>query len=225
MPNNPAAGALQAKSPSQRALDHPERPRILPPPKMPMDVARQYLKEHHLYDELLTLRHWHGGWWYWRGSHWSEIDDRCVRSWLYGYTEHAVYGDNDGLAPWAPTRHKIVDLADALASTCYLDREIEQPCWLSGTATETIVSCANGLLDVQRRQLLPHTLDFFNQTAVPFNYDPNATEPERWIDFLQQLWPGEPESVDVLGEWFGYLISGRTDLHNRRRCHGEGPRL
>jgi putative DNA primase/helicase len=27
------------------------------------------------------------------------------------------------------------------------------------------------------------------------------------------LWPDEPESTDALGEWFGYVASGRTDLH------------
>jgi phage/plasmid-associated DNA primase len=23
----------------------------------------------------------------------------------------------------------------------------------------------------------------------------------------------QPDAIDVLGEWFGYVISGRTDLH------------
>jgi putative DNA primase/helicase len=31
--------------------------------------------------------------------------------------------------------------------------------------------------------------------------------------FLQKLWSQEPKAIDVLGEWFGYVISGRLDLH------------
>jgi putative DNA primase/helicase len=27
------------------------------------------------------------------------------------------------------------------------------------------------------------------------------------------LWPSEPPAIDVLGEWFGYVVSGRLDLH------------
>ena len=32
-------------------------------------------------------------------------------------------------------------------------------------------------------------------------------------DFLVQLWPDELATTAVLGEWFGYVISGRLDLH------------
>ncbi len=54
---------------------------------------------------------------------------------------------------------------------------------------------------------------FFNQTAVPFDYDVNAKMPDRWLAFLHELWPNEPAAIDVLGEWFGYVVSGRLDLH------------
>jgi putative DNA primase/helicase len=48
---------------------------------------------------------------------------------------------------------------------------------------------------------------------VPFPYDPDAPLPDRWLAFLDELWPTEPDAIDVLGEWFGYVISGRLDLH------------
>ena len=38
-------------------------------------------------------------------------------------------------------------------------------------------------------------------------------EPRKWFDFLDALWPQEPNAADLLGEWFGYVISGRLDLH------------
>jgi putative DNA primase/helicase len=69
------------------------------------------------------------------------------------------------------------------------------------------------LLNVEQRKLLPHTPQYFNQTFVPFEYDPAAPEPIQWLRFLDELWPDEPAAIDVLGEWFGYVISGRVDLH------------
>jgi putative DNA primase/helicase len=48
---------------------------------------------------------------------------------------------------------------------------------------------------------------------VPFPYDPDAPTPTKWLAFLEELWPDEPDAIDVLGEWFGYVISGRLDLH------------
>ena len=75
------------------------------------------------------------------------------------------------------------------------------------------MACANGLLDVGRRELLSHDPRYFNATSVPFAYDPGALPPARWLRFLDDLWGDDSASIDALGEWFGYVISGRTDLH------------
>ncbi|WP_258198832.1 phage/plasmid primase, P4 family [Streptomyces sp. A244] len=37
-----------------------------------------------------------------------------------------------------------------------------------------------------------------------------ATAPA-WEAFLRQIWPNDPESIAALQEWFGYVLSGRTD--------------
>jgi putative DNA primase/helicase len=115
--------------------------------------------------------------------------------------------------PWLPTRRKIGDLLEALAAVCILPDDLHQPCWLDGSHDGTIVATSNGLLDVRGNKLLPHTPQFFNNTSVPFDYAPAAPPPRCWLDFLEQLWPTEPEAIDALGEWFGYIASGRTDLH------------
>jgi putative DNA primase/helicase len=187
-------------------------PTVLPPPNMPMEVARAFVAKHCIGDDL-TLRHWRGGWWAWQGSHWVERENRQVRSLLYAFTEHALYVAGKSMAPWAPNRHKIGDLLEALSAVCILPDQQDQPHWIDGRATGTIVAVANGLLDLERRQLLPHTPLFFNQVAVPFEYDATAAKPERWLAFLAELWPDEPEAIDVLAEWFGYVISGLLNLH------------
>jgi CHC2 zinc finger/D5 N terminal like len=187
---------------------------LLPPPSRPMAVARIFAREC-LHGGVLTLRYWRGGWWMWRKTHWAEVDDGAVRSILYRYTENALYLEGIAPRPWAPNKRKIGDLIDALTGICLLPNEIDQPSWLSDEAAidGTIVSVKNGLLDVRSRCLVQHTPSYFNQTSVPFEYDPKAPQPRRWLDFLAELWAGEPDAIDVLGEWFGYVISGRTDLH------------
>jgi putative DNA primase/helicase len=188
--------------------------RVLPSPFVPMAVARVFVSEHCLRDGLRTLRYWRGGWWQWQSSHWQEIEDRGIRSALYHFAENALYRSGSKLEPWAPNRRKISDIADALIAVCMLSGDVNQPGWLDGRDTEgVIVSVANGLLDVERRRLLPHTPQFFNQTSVPFAYDAAVPEPKRWLSFLKELWPNDPAGIAVLGEWFGYVISGRLDLH------------
>jgi putative DNA primase/helicase len=203
-------------------LDFPEARRkqqgpatlILPPPSQPMDCAREFVAQNCLRDGLHVLRYWRDGWWQWRQSHWFEIDGRTVRSMLYAFTEHAIYENDKGEEKqWSPTRRKIGDMVEALGAILILSDEFEQPAWLDQRSTGPIVATANGLLDIERRDLLPHTPQYFNQTFVPFDYDPHAPEPTKWLAFLGDLWPDEPNAIDVLGEWFGYVISGRLDLH------------
>jgi putative DNA primase/helicase len=191
---------------------------ILPAPSNPMAVARQFVEERCLFGQHLTLRYWCAGWWSWKRTHWAEVEERSVRSVLYRYTEDAFYihltEDGPRQQPWRPNKSKIGNVMDALTAVCLLDGDIDQPCWLDGgPSSGVIVSTANGLLDVARRRLMPHTPEYFNQTSVPFDYDSNAKKPARWLEFVKELWPNESDAINVLGEWFGYVISGRTDLH------------
>src|SRR5215218_9870747 len=82
--------------------------RTLPPPTAPMKVARVLARERYqLEDGTPTLRHWRGGWWEWRSSHWIEVEQRAARAAAYEFTEHAVYKGSKLIEPWAPNRHKI----------------------------------------------------------------------------------------------------------------------
>jgi putative DNA primase/helicase len=147
----------------------------------------------------------------WRTSHWVEVDERSVRALLYRFTENATYETEKNPKPWAPNRRKIGDVLDALAAICILSTDVNQPSWLydEHSGKSTIVAVANGLLEVERKRLFPHTPDFFNQTSVPFNYDPAAAQPTKWLQFLGELWSDEPAAIEVLGQWFGYVISGQ----------------
>ncbi len=83
--------------------------------------------------------------------------------------------------------------------------------WIDGH-TEPVIACANGLVRVADRELLPHTPEFFNTFALSFDYEPGNPKSERWFKFLEEVLPDDPKSAETLQEWFGYIISGRTDL-------------
>ena len=183
-------------------------------------------------DGELVLRHWRGGWWVWTTTHWIEIEERLVRKALYVFTEHAVFIDEktkkilqrspfvdiapEDLKPWAPNRHRMADLGDVLAAISYLATHMRTPSWLQPddcAPNAELVSCKNGLLNIATRSLRPHTPTLFNTTSVPFDYEPGAPLPTRFLTFLNELWPDDQASKDALQEFFGYVISGRTDLH------------
>ncbi|MEZ2144931.1 phage/plasmid primase, P4 family [Bradyrhizobium sp. DN5] len=206
--------AKNYRSKRENERSEPPQAHMLPPPGMPMAVAREFIERCGRSDDgELTIRHWRGGWWIWRTLYWQETDDRAMRALLYKFTENAFYPAAGGPADWAPNRHRIGDLVEALSAVAFLAADINQPTWLDGRETGTIVATANGLLDVERRRLYPHSPLFFNQTAVPFDYAPTAPPPNKWLAFLAEVWPDEPAAVDALSEWYGYVLSGRLDLH------------
>jgi putative DNA primase/helicase len=196
-------------------------PLMLPSPSAPMQVPRAFVRHSLLVDgipDAPTLRYWRGGWWVWRTTHWAEVENRTVRSLLYAFTEHAVYADGMikgamRTKPWQPNRRKIGDLLEALSSITILPDDTHQPSWLDHRKRGTIIAVGNGLLDLVSRDLYPHTPRFFNQTCVPFAYGPHAAEPRQWLNFLDALWPQDADAINLLAEWCGYVISGRTDLH------------
>ena len=133
---------------------------------------------------------------------------------LYDFLDDKIAVDADGKEePWKPNRRKVADVIEALAAVVHLDDRVSYPCWLDGRPERPIVACANGLLDVLSGELLTHTPIYFNLAAVPFDYDPDADDPERGEQFLDDLWGDDREQIAALQEWCGYVISGRLDLH------------
>ncbi|MFF4363685.1 phage/plasmid primase, P4 family [Streptomyces sp. NPDC001604] len=200
----------------------------IPAPTNPMAVAR-HLAPQWEHQGILTLRHWRGTWMCWDYSHWRELDSQEIRASLYKQLEHEVYdhvtpkGELEQ-RPWAPTIRKVADLMQAIAAVTHLAPTIDAPAWID-TPTDAlhrptapladgvgspIVACTNGLLRVADRTLTELTPGFFNLVSVPFDYDPDATAPT-WEAFLRQVWPDDPASIAALQEWFGYVLSGRTD--------------
>lgn len=193
----------------------------LPAPSNPMQVADRLVGDRYRQGDSMLLRHWRGGWWRWATSHFYEVEHRDVRREVYRFTERALYlkPEKDGTfteTPWSPNRHKVADLLEAIQAVTHLPERVQPPTWVdgaSGPPPGEIVAVSNGLLHVRTRTLHPHDPGYFNQVAVPFDYVADASRPTRWLAFLDELWPDDPDSIAALPEFFGYVISGRTELH------------
>jgi putative DNA primase/helicase len=191
-------------------------PVILSAPNAPMAVAGEMVAARYRTEAGdRTLYHWRGGWWRWQTTRWIEVEHREIRAEAYQFCEHASYVNGDGKqCAWSPTRNKVANLLEALAAVSHLSEHVDQPGWLDGRDTGRIVAVSNGLLDVTTGTLMEHAPQYFNQAAVPFAYQPGAPPAGRWLRLLhQELWPDDSKQVRALQEFFGYIISGRLDMH------------
>ena len=205
----------------------------VPGPKEPDKVARFLL---FLFaDAGLHLKHWRDEWYLYRegatGAHTrlGGADNRyavadAVRTLLVDakYIVHT----KDGAEPrdWSPTTSSIREVVEAMASQMRLPESFESAVWLRRSEAadtmpgEEITCVANGLLWCPReggaaaRTLVAHTPEFFTDTAVVVGYEPEASC-DRWMKFLDELWPGDGDSHALLQEWFGYVLAGSTGLH------------
>jgi putative DNA primase/helicase len=142
--------------------------------------------------------------------------------------------NREQLETWSPSKEKpkpptalqvtsglIGNVLQATAGYCNVAGTVTPPTWLDGPGpfpADEILACENGLVHLptfaagKPDYLIEPTPRFFGFTALDYAFDPNAATPHRWLDFLDQLWPSDPESIACLQAWFGYLLSADTRL-------------
>lgn len=183
-------------------------------PDAPMRVARE-LEPSWIQGSSRTLHHWRDQWMRWTGTHWVEVGTSALKSSLYLKLEHAIFyapnkkGEMEP-KPWNPSIKKIAALSEAIAAVTHLDERIETGEWLGPhKGGPRLVSCKNVMIDPVTRETRPHTPAYFTTTSVPYAYDPEAKCPQ-WLEFLNIVFPNDPQSQQLLQEWMGYVISGWT---------------
>jgi putative DNA primase/helicase len=195
-----------------------------PSPDRPLEVAYALADERER-DGVYTLQSWRGGWWEYDGSSWREVEEVRVANWIYNRLRNVWYlgppkkQNTDGdegqpvLIEWKPTPRKVQDVMHCYGvGVALLDGGMDSGSWIkTGSRRPGIVATPAGLFDVKTRTTHPAHPGFFSTWALPYSYDPEAGRPAAWVKFLHSIMPGDPGGIDMLQEWMGYVISGRTD--------------
>lgn len=190
----------------------------------PLETARKLEAALFRWKGTKILVHHHRTWWRWNGKSYKEVSPQDLNARIYGYAEHAMHpkvGD-DGrteLVDFNPDDTRINKIRHALESVAHLDDDHDPPCWLpnveaAGPRPEPreIVACANGLLHIPSDRFLGKRPDYFALSASTVTYNAKARRPERWLAFLEQLWPEDDESQQLLQEWFGLTLTPDTSF-------------
>ncbi|MGO9251638.1 MAG: phage/plasmid primase, P4 family [Mycobacterium sp.] len=199
------------------------RESLIAPPGAPLSVAYSVYRRFRLKNGkgAKTLVTWRGTWMLWRTPHWSELDTAQLRSHVYRTLQRATYEHEtkDGIEvrQWNPDKRKVANVLEAMEALAHLGADIDPPAWIglhsaAETSAAQMISCENGFLDLATREIHDHTPALFNVVSVPFAYDENAKRPRAWFTFLDSVWQEDPDSIALLQEYIGYILSGRTDL-------------
>ena len=181
----------------------------------PSSTARTLVQQAYSHNGHNTIHHWQREFWHWDGVRYQTVPSDDIRPKIYSlFKQH-------NLEP--PNRGPVDSTMDALKSIVNISSAKTMPGWLSGESPVPIrdlISMSNGLLHVPTRQLLNHDPRFFTSGSVDVSYSPDTPKPAQWFKFLDDLFPGDRESVDALQQWFGYLLTQDTSQQKRLICVG-----
>jgi P4 family phage/plasmid primase-like protien len=187
----------------------------------PRPVARRIVKMAETKGQPLC--YWNERWFHWNGSYYQQLTKERFRDNLYDILENAEYMGKDKPLKWKPNPRKLDAVIDAARGLAKLpeDDERKAPCWLDGH-DEPVIACRNCLVRLSDGEKLEHTADYFNLMALPFDYEPNLPVSQRWLEFLDQVFNGDQDVISTLQLWFGYVLTGRTDLEQALFLFGPG---
>ena len=182
-----------------------------------MNHARTFLDNYYTTEEGYRLVHYADDFYIYAGTHYEIIEEATVRSKVYAFLDKCKKAGKQGsLAPFNPSPATVSGALDAIKSIVHLANHpnTKPPIWLEDythtkPAASKLVSLKNGIFHLEDSILIPHSLGFFTQNSLPFEYNQAATCPT-WDNFLQSVWPDDQESIDTLQEMFGYILSGDT---------------
>ncbi|MGV0581926.1 phage/plasmid primase, P4 family [Mycolicibacterium elephantis] len=183
---------------------------VWPNPGTPLLVAQRFKARTEKRNQPIVF--WRGDFWQWITTHWRQVSSEAMDAMLSEVLGAAYYRDDKGeLHWWNPTTPRINAVMDRLRAISLLDSDTTPPTWLDRQG-DRVVACTNGLVRLSDRMVLAHTPDYFNTFSLPFAYESRAPIPQRWLKFLKEVFPDDTQSAETLQEWFGYVLSGRTDL-------------
>jgi len=178
----------------------------------PLKNAETFVERYYQRDGKSLLRVYQGVFHNWIGTHWRVLRDDMLEHQLYGFLDGALVTKRGEIVPFNPTRNKVAEIVHVLRRALIIDHEQQPPTWLDtdGRPAENLVACRNGILNLRTRELMPHTPDFFTTNCLPLDYNADAPEPERWLRFLEDLWPKDEAAEQTLQEIVGYLLTNDT---------------
>jgi putative DNA primase/helicase len=167
-------------------------------------LATDYIADHASHPDGALLRRWRGDFYRWcvDAGHYRPLSDDQIRADLYRKL---------GLG----RRAEVGEVRDALiAVDNVLIDDAELGTWLDDRHGDfdplDIAACRNSILHLPTRTTYAATPRYFSTTALGVAWQPQRPAPEAWLSFLHQLWPGDDESIGLLQEWIGYLLTADT---------------
>lgn len=155
-------------------------------------IAEEVLKDF----QEIELRFDRGKLWEWAGSHWVKKDEDELLAHII-----KTYGN-------LPAAKRASDHSGIYKTVC---RMVAKPI---KTARGYGMNFTNGYLGADLR-LTPHDREYGLTYELPYEYHGELGEPKKFIGFLQQAWPDDPDMISLVQEALAVTLFGMAPRYQR----------
>lgn len=150
-------------------------------------------------------------------GHYIERDQHALTKVIYSVLDGRSYIDKNGEpATLYLNKYLSANIREAMIHLCLAEDVDELPFWLNpNEATKdlpdakTLLPVSNGLLNWQTGEIIAPTPQLVTVNCAAVEFDPFAEEPFFWDCFLDEIFDGDQEQIDLLHEVLGAIITGQ----------------
>jgi putative DNA primase/helicase len=208
------AALLAAEAAQVASAD--ERNPVLPNMRVnPVGAAGIVLDRFFTKDKLRQLIYYRENWYSYYDKLWSERSEDDVHLFLHNKLLLCRTVDNeDELVDFNCCRANVSEICFQIQNLSSIPSHYKAPCelvkgkWIEIDARGKLV-CKGMVIDMVTGKVNSnHAL--FIPNGANWTYKPKAKPPKKWMTFLEQLFGDKQDEIDLLQEWFGYVLSGDT---------------
>ena len=202
-------------------------------------LARTMIGQDFAHPDGPTLRFWGEIFYQWDGACYREARPKSLNALVTRSVEAQYHADHvakliaaaqrskgkDDEKPKPPKKRSVTtgvsrDVTQALTDICLLSAKDcpALPSWITPTPpwpANEVLPTRNDLVHLPsfvagKPATVPPTPLFFSTSCLDYDFEPDASKPEEWLKFLDQVWGTDTQSIALLQEWIGYLLTPDT---------------
>lgn len=188
----------------------------------PLGLVKSWLQKRHIKDGDRLLHYINGDYYRWDGNVYHKMPAEGIKCEWYQFFAEAKgqQQTKDGvkIISFVANRKFIGDINDAASSylNVHVEDGVHEPFSIKARASMDLARAVifkNGILYVRDDRLAPLTPDVFVTSTLPYEYHPGRTCP-LWLWFVNSIFAGDQECIDLLQEWFGYNLIASNHMQS-----------
>ncbi len=200
---------------------NPELGKYVFHPLRPLPIAERFCDLHFQQDSYRTIRYYLGRFMKWDGNVYREADIVSLQADVLRFlTNKVVVASRSRLARYEPFpagQKTTNDVIFALRGpTSLKNKDVIMNLWIGGGRPpcdpKELIFGPTRPYNWRTGKFLSPDPDWFNLCSISVDVDPDAQEPKRFLQYLQELFGNDEEAKSLLLEYCGLLLTTNTSF-------------